>query len=341
MRASVAAAIILLSSVATAADMTSGQKRHLIERLSAEVSERYVEVDKVQAIAAALGGLTTSQALQDAASPEQVAELLSRELRRFDHHFGVQWRVPDAGAPPIAGETWFAKLDRQNSGFKRIEVLDGNVGYVEFWGFDEVTERSAARVAAVMAVIAGTDAVIFDLRRNGGGSGDMVRLISSYLLPGEIHLNSFYWRASESTTEFWTLADVVGEKRPGVPVYVLTSKDTFSAAEEFAYNLKHLGRAEVVGESTKGGANPWQSFDLGDGFRAAIPIAKAINPVTLGNWEHVGVQPDQSVPAERALVVAYRSALTALRRTTDDPNRLGDIDRALSTDEAGADGTMN
>ena len=239
------------------------------------------------------------------------------------------------------GETWFAKLDRQNSGFKRIEVLDGNVGYVEFWGFDEVSERSAPRVAAVMAVIAGTDALIFDLRKNSGGSGDMVRLISSYLLPGEIHLNSFYWRASESTTEFWTLADVVGEKRPGVPVYVLTSKDTFSAAEEFAYNLKHLGRAEVVGESTKGGANPWQFFDLGDGFRAAIPIAKAINPVTLGNWEHVGVQPDQSVPAERALVVAYRSALTELRRTTDDPNRLGDIDRALSTDEAGADGTMN
>lgn len=162
----------------------------------------------------------------------------------------------------------------------------------------------------------------------------MVRLISSYLLPGGIHLNSFYWRASDSTTEFWTLATIDGEKRVTVPVYVLTSKDTFSAAEEFAYNLKHLGRAKVVGEATKGGANPWQFFELGDGFRAAIPIAKAINPATLSNWEHVGVQPDQPIVAERALELAYRSALIELKQKTADPSRLLELDRALSMAQA-------
>ena len=262
--------------------------------------------------------------MRDAASPAAVADLLTGELRRFDQHFGVQWNAPDGKASPPAGESWFAKLDRQNSGFRRAEVLEGNVGYIEFWGFDEVNERSMSRVAKAMAMVATTDALIFDLRQNGGGSGDMVRLLSSYLLPGGIHLNSFYWRASDSTTEFWTLERVDGEKRTSVPVYVLTSKDSFSAAEEFAYNLQHLGRAMIVGEVTKGGANPWQFFELGDGFRAGIPIAKAINPVTLGNWEHIGVQPDYPVAANDALAVAHRSALIVLRNTTNAPAQLGD-----------------
>lgn len=302
------------TATATAEDMTADQKQRVVDRLAAEVSQRYVEVDKVPDIEHAISAIAKSRELRDAASPKAVAELLTRELHRFDHHFGVQWRAPDAGTRSPAGESWFAKLDRQNSGFRRVEIMDGNVGYIEFWGFDEVNERSTARVAQAMAMVASTDALIFDLRQNGGGSGDMVRLISSYLLPGGIHLNSFYWRSSDSTTEFWTLDRIAGEKRPSVLVYVLTSKDTFSAAEEFAYNLKHLNRAEIVGEATKGGANPWQFYELGDGFRAGLPIAKAINPVTLHNWEHVGVQPDQPVPAEDALEVAYRSALTVLQK---------------------------
>ena len=316
MRGFAVVAMMVFASAVTAADLTTLQKQHLTERLRMEVGQRYVEVDKVAGIDAALDDLTRSGALRDASSSGEIAELLTRELRRFDQHFGVQWRAPDEGDRPAAGESWFARLDRQNSGFNRVDVLDGNIGYVDFWGFDEVNARSTARVATAMAAIASTDAVIFDLRKNGGGSGDMVRLISSYLLPGGIHLNSFYWRASDSTTEFWTLAEVDGERRTGVPVFVLTSKETFSAAEEFAYNLKHLGRATIVGESTKGGANPWQFFELGDGFRAGIPVAKAINPVTHANWEHVGVQPDLPVSADQALEVAHRSALATLRPKT-------------------------
>lgn len=308
---SIVAAMAMAKTTATADEMTAAHKQQVVDRLAAEVGQRYVEVNKVPAIEAALSTIATSRELQDAASPEAVAKLLGDELRRFDHHFGVQWRAPGGDARTPAGENWFAKLDRQNSGFRRVEILDGNVGYIEFWGFDEVNERSTARVAEAMAKLANTNALIFDLRQNGGGSGDMVRLISSYLLPGGTHLNSFYWRSSDSTTEFWTLDRIAGEKRLGVPVYVLTSKDTFSAAEEFAYNLKHLGRAKIVGETTKGGANPWQFFELGNGFRAGIPIAKAINPVTLGNWEHVGVRPDHPVPADDAFDVAYRSALAA------------------------------
>lgn len=310
--------------------MTAAQKQRVIDQLASEIAQQYVELDRISEINAALGTLASDPALAAPLSPAQAAELLTRELSRYDEHFAVRWRAADGNQPSAAGESWFSSLDRQNSGFKRIEILDGNIGYIDFWGFDEVNDRSTARVAAIMASVADTDALIFDLRNNGGGSGDMVRLISSYLLAGGIHLNSIYWRPNDSTTETWTLAEVPGVRRLEVPVYVLISNDTFSAAEEFAYNLKHLTRATLVGEPTKGGANPWKFFELGDGFRAAIPIAKAINPVTLSNWEHVGVQPDVPTLRAAALKVAYRAALSRLQGTTRDERKLDDIERALS-----------
>jgi C-terminal processing protease CtpA/Prc len=268
--------------------------------------------------------------MKNVATHQEMTELLTGSLRKFDQHFGVQWRSPDQAEAIKSHEDWFTKLGRKNSGFQRVEILDGNVGYIDFWGFDHVNDDSRARVKTVMSMVADTDAIIFDLRGNGGGSGDMVRLISSYLLNGKIHLNSFYWKPSNTTTEFWTLEDIDGKRRSTVPVYILTSAETFSAAEEFAYNLKQLHRAKIIGETTKGGANPFQFFDLGHGFRAAIPIGQAINPITKTNWEHVGVEPDVKTTSNQALNVAYRMALSTLKESVQNPLQLAEINKKLN-----------
>jgi retinol-binding protein 3 len=143
-----------------------------------------------------------------------------------------------------------------------------------------------------MQFIANTDSVILDLRDNGGGEPEMVAYLSSYLFPGPIHLNDLWNRANSTTRQYWTLPYVPGTRLSDKPVFVLTSSRTFSAAEEFAYNLQALKRASIVGETTGGGAHPVAGFPLVDRFMITVPVARAVNPVTGKNWEGTGVQPD-------------------------------------------------
>ena len=141
----------------------------------------------------------------------------------------------------------------------------------------------------------------------------MVALISSYLFGEEpVHLNSIYWRDDDVTQQYWTLPYIPGKRFGDKPVYVLISRDTFSGGEEFAYNLQIRQRATLIGEKTDGGAHPGASYRLHPHFEVFIPVGRAINPITNGNWEGSGVVPDIPMAQEQALKVAYRMALTSI-----------------------------
>lgn len=324
-----AISLLAFSSVGFSTEVSMQQKELLLESLVTNISAQYVMENQLPDIVKSLKETEKSAGFSKVSSPAEIAQVLTSVLRQHDKHFAVRWTDPNAKKDVSVYEDWFAKLDRKNSGFQRVDILEGNIGYIDFWGFDTVNERSKKRAEVVMAMIADTDAIIFDLRKNGGGSADMVRLLSSYLFEQPVHLNSIYWKASDTTSEFWTFDKVNGKVQPKVPVYVLTSLDTFSAAEEFAYNLKALKRAVVVGEVTKGGANPWKFFDLEQGFQVAIPIAKAVNPITKTNWEGVGVQPDIKVSKDKALDTAYQLALKELKAKSLPVGQVKDIDKAL------------
>ena len=196
-----------------------------------------------------------------------------------------------------------------NAGFARIDVLPGNIGYVDLRMFYPA-ELAAEEAADAMNRVADTNALLIDLRQNGGGEPAMVALMVSYLLPPErLLVNTFVGRDGRVRRETWTTPDLRGKRYIGKDVYVLTSSYTFSAAEEFAYDLKNLKRATIVGETTGGGANPVDVFRIDDRFEVAIPVARAINPITKTNWEGVGVSPDVKVPAEAALATAHLAAL--------------------------------
>src|SRR5262249_45665907 len=151
---------------------------------------------------------------------------------------------------------------RTNYGFARVEILDGNVGYLDLRGFlpAEIARDSAG---AAMAFLANADALIIDLRANGGGEPSMIQLLCGYFFERPTPLNTFEWRGREGREESWSAAEVPGKKRPDVPLFVLTSATTFSAAEEFAYDLKCLKRATLIGARTGGGANPGSSHVVG------------------------------------------------------------------------------
>jgi retinol-binding protein 3 len=203
------------------------------------------------------------------------------------------------------------EMERMNCGFSKVEILEGNVGYLKFDFFAE-PEMCGSTAIAAMNFLAHVDAIIFDLRENGGGDPKMIALISTYLFAERTHLNDLWTRKDNSTDQYWTLPYVPGTRLVGKPAFVLTSKETFSGGEEFANNLKTLKRATIIGETTGGGAHPVNGHRLDDHFGIGVPFARAINPITHSNWEGTGVEPDIKVPAAEALTKAKALAAEKL-----------------------------
>jgi retinol-binding protein 3 len=236
-------------------------------------------------------------------------------------------RKLDSRPSPEEDKAYAHFVHLTNSGFEHVERLDGNIGYLEVRGFPDAASAKALSAAA-MTFLANTDALILDLRRNGGGDPEAVKILLSYFFEKRTHLNDIYFRDGNRTQEFWTTARVPGKKYLNKDVYVLTSSRTGSGGEECAYDLQCLRRATLIGTKTWGGANPGGIYRLSDHFSAFIPSGRAINPYTKKNWEGTGVIPDVKVDADKALDVAKKMALEKLMTTANKDDK-EDLQRAL------------
>ena len=292
--------------------------RRLVEHLLALLEETYVLPDAAREIAGSIRTRLLRGEYDEVPVDGSFAELLTEHLREVngDRHLSLRYhrepqpiREGDIWADPDWIREYQAEAALDNYGVHEVRRLEGNVGYVRLTSLDEA-EYTAEAIVATMNLVANTSALIFDIRRNNGGASTGVALWCSYLFPPEpVHLNDIYCRKGNTTQQYWTVPFVPGRRYLEKPVYVLTSGRTFSGAEEFAYNLKHLGRATIVGETTLGGANPVGAYRLDAHFELRVAVCRAINPVTGTNWEGVGVEPDIAVPAAEALARAHREAL--------------------------------
>jgi C-terminal processing protease CtpA/Prc len=220
-------------------------------------------------------------------------------------------------------------MAQMNFGFEKVERLMGNVGYLDLRAFLP-PQMMGDTAAAAMAFVANADALIVDLRQNGGGSPDAVALMASYLMgPQPARMNDIYDRPSNETRQFWTLPYVPGKRFVGKDVYLLTSNRTFSAAEDFSYGLKNLKRVTIVGEVTGGGAHPGGPRRINDHFFVAVPSGRSISMVTNTDWEGVGVEPDVKTPAARALATAHLMALEKRAQNVSNPRIKAEIDTAV------------
>ena len=296
----------------------SATRTQVIDAVLKRLNDSYVFPDVAKKMETSIRERAEKKEYDQLTSAKQFASTLTKDLQAIsnDKHLRVRYShsaIPERGQrrEPTAEEREQRKRDMSwmNHGFTKVERLRGNIGYVEFSGFmDE--ELGADTVAAAMNFVNGTDALIIDLRSNGGGNPAMVALVCSYLFgPEPVHLNDLYWREGDRTDQFWTKKEVGGKRYLNKDVYVLTSKRTFSGAEEFSYNLKNLKRATIIGETTGGGAHPGGMFRMHEHFGAFVPTGRAINPITKTNWEGTGVTPDVAVPADQALLVARLMAL--------------------------------
>lgn len=321
--------------------LSQSQRTEVLQTLATRLSANYVFPETAMRINAELPD--KARAYPTDATAKTYADLLSTDLRTLgnDKHFRVFFdpafhedATPDAVPSAEQMTQQREEAARLGFGIETVQRLPGNVGYLELRGFGP-TELVGAAYAAAMQLLDGSDALILDLRRNGGGSPTSVALwLSHFFALGDLrHLNDIYTRSTDSTQQYWTSPAVA--VRYAKPVYVLISGRTFSAGEECAYDFQTQKRAVLVGEVTGGGANAGDRFALGHGLVINIPTARAINPVTHTNWEHVGVAPDVAVPAAQARQTAYVAILRTLSASAIDAGRAEELKTLLARAEKG------
>ena len=331
-------------------DMTidAKAKAEAIDSLVKDLKEMYVLPDVGDNVAKMLADRQTRGEYDSVTSAQQLSELLNKQMYDIAHdlHLHVLYSSqtippmsPPGAAPQQPDPQALLQLRKANYYFDEVKRLDGNIGYLKMNAFTDA-ELGGPTVAAAIAFLANTDALIIDLRENGGGSSDMVALLASYLFSGDrpVHLSDVESR-KEGTREYtltqsWVLPYVPGPRYVDREIYVLTSRHTLSAAEAFSYDMQTQKRATIIGETTWGGAHPIRVMRLGDHFQVFMPRGQAINPITKTNWEGVGVKPDIAVPQEDALNVAQKTALEHLIAKTTDEQELGGLKHALADLEA-------
>jgi Peptidase family S41/N-terminal domain of Peptidase_S41 in eukaryotic IRBP len=340
--AAAATLAVAQAPAAPAAPALSPQQRtEVLQALSTKLRANYVFPDVAAGIVAALPA--RAQAYASAVSATELVDMLSKDLRNLgnDKHFRVFYdprfhEDDSANSIPTAQHMERQRAEAASLGFgiEKLQRLPGNVALLELRGFGP-PELVGAAYAAAVTLLDGSDALILDLRRNGGGSPDSVALWMSHFFPqgDQRHLNDIYTRSTDKTQQYWTLPSVT--PRYAKPVYVLTSARTFSGGEECAYDFQTQKRAVLVGQTTGGGANAGDRFSLGHGIVVNIPTARAINPITHTNWEHVGVKPDIEAPAAQAQQVAYVAILRMLSSQAEGPEKAERLRKWLALAEKG------
>ncbi len=331
-----ALALALMLPANAFAQVPQAKPREAVAVIAGEIRARYFSVEKGDAIADALEAEAAAGKYDALTDPRDLASALGNRLRPEDAHFNVIWSTEPAAPAPPAGRlqppgaapgsaprpAGLNPARLGNYGIESAQILPGNVGvitmrqfaHIDFANSDDPAKRA---VDAALAMVANADAVIIDLRLNGGGSPTMVGyLVSAFTKPDADIYNTFHDRQSTLTEK---PDQFHASPRLDTPLYILTSGRTGSAGESLPYTLQAAKRATIVGEASAGAANPGGMVPIPGGYRVFISAGSPINPITKANWEGVGVQPDIAAVAQGALVVAQKHALKAI--IAADPKR--------------------
>jgi hypothetical protein len=342
-------AVTAFAGTARAQDITvdAAYRQTIVSGTISNLKNYYVFPDVADQMAAALTRHVQNGDYNSITSAFQFANQLTADLYAVAHdkHIHVNYaykgfaQANPGGGPSPSDIDQFEKS--RNYAISAAQRLPGNIGYLRVDGFLDPSSAAEA-IAAAMNFLQHTEALLIDVRYNGGGRPEGVAALESYLFDQKTLVNQIYFRDTNSTTSYYTSDTVPGKRYSHKDVYVITSRNTISGGEELPYDLQALKRAIVVGEVTAGGANPGGFQRIDDNFAIFVPSGRAINPVTGANWEGAGVQPDIQASADSALWVAQ---LTALRKLASDgtyrpPPMVADMESTIAQLQQQVNGTI-
>ena len=313
-----AAFVLLAASAAQAGALAPNEARAVVDGVVALIAKNYVFPEKRAGIVDLLNK-NEAAGRYDVTSSADLVDRLGADMTAagHDHHLWIQYN-PDQNKAMrnpsnSQGIAFFEReASQRNQGYEALRILPGNVRYVNLTGF--IWGKNTARTVADVARFLGDgDAVIIDLRENGGGSAEAVQALISYFLPPDNRvLMQFHQGANGAGKPTRVLAHLGAPRLVGKPLYVLTSGSTGSAAEEFCYHVQQFHLGTLVGATTAGAANNNTIYPVGTDYIVSVSTDRPEHPVSHSNWEGTGVAPDVAVPRAAALDQAHLLALKAL-----------------------------
>lgn len=308
--------------------LNAKSRSKLVGDISRELLDNYVFPDTAVKMSNRLMTRLKEGAYDKITDPVAFSDALTIDLYSVyqDNHLLVRYAPQEAQAPapvvPAVDADPFLAIKQANFGLRKAEILNGNIGYIAIDRFWADSVHGAKTVRAMFQFVSHARALIIDVRNCGGGSQETVRMICSYFFGQPTHLNDMFDRPAGTTTAYWTKPDSAFVQLLQMPLYILANSKTFSAGEEFCYDLQCLKRATIVGETTGGGAHGTYSQPLDGGFVLSLPYSTAVNPVTHTSWEKTGVKPDVEVDPAKALETAEMIIFERVMADTKDPQEL-------------------
>lgn len=324
------AAPVTVAGSESPAALTDAQRAAAIAEIVRHVRDRYVFPDRVAAIAERLeAGLASGR--YGTGNPTAFADRVTEDLRAAsgDRHMYLRY-APDeyaatlsangaSGSNPALDALWDRQARRANHGLQEMRILPGNIRYLRITGFQWIEDQTGAAYDAAMRFLRDGDALIVDLRGNGGGSHAAVRYLLSHFMDGDT-LDITFLEAGKPPVQSRTLDYLPAGRLKEKPLYVLIDKQVGSGAEAFAYDVQQFHLGKLIGATTAGAANNNEFSPVAPGFMLSCSYGRPVHPVSQSNWEAVGVAPDVAVDPQRALDVAEAMALETLSaRTGADP----------------------
>lgn len=314
-----------------AQNIENEQKAEVLKNLISELKNSYIDESKAVEMADHLNENIWNGNYDSIQSATEFAFVLTQDLRSISNDLHLEVLYSDSPLQAESNEEAWLKdlLENNGYGVRQKKILEGNIGYLEIPFFGPIT-HCADSLFEAMKFISETDALILDLREcRGSLDPDMIPFFSGYFFDQPVHLFDFENRKKNTLRQMWSAAYVPGPKYLDKPLFILTSGRTFSGGEEFAYDMKHLGRAKLLGQVTKGGANPKYPVQLSENFLVTIPMERSVNSVTGTNWEAVGVQPDVEMHAALTLHQSQVMILEELLANEKNPEKASQLNQNL------------
>ncbi len=308
--------------------ITAEEQKTIIDKAFVLLKANYIFPNSVTVMEKEIYQKLSAGAYAKFTSVEDFLKNINADLERLsnDRHVDIFYdpirvkqieaEAKNEDSKPVYDPRFLQRAKYENFMVRKVERLDGNVGYLKFNAFVD-PELSKPTLTASMNFISNSSVLIIDLRQNGGGDSRTLSFLLNYFLPDSTLVSQGRSRMNNEITSSYIIKDsAINKVRQDVPVYILTSKRTSSAAEAFAYILQASKRAVVVGDTTNGEANAGYLFSLNSEMCMMIPAFESINPITKTNWQGKGVLPDIKLAADKALLMAQAKAYEQLAMTT-------------------------
>lgn len=335
-----------------AVPITQSEIKLLAESLGDVMEKGYVDKTKGKAVKELLAKYVRDKKYKSITTVKDAVDQLIKDTQSIIHdkHFnmlyipkstdGFSWvneGEQDANDREKIDLELFEKHRRVNFGLPKVEVLEGNIGYLKVSWFNSPAYWLKKPLADAFSFLQHTDALILDVRNNPGGTEESVTELVSYFFSErtKVLLSTSHEKLSDIHLSYFTDPNPIGPKYLSRPVTLLTSASTASAGEMIAYHMKHFGKATIIGENTMGAANGFNTVKIGPdhlgNIMVMLPDTYVEHAVTKSNWEKTGVSPDISVLADEALYISYKLLLEKLRDATSNNEKKNLYDRLLLT----------